>query len=147
MKTIFKANQLVSLTEGGMELMLRIYADDIRLAYEEKYEEGDYTREYWIGEKGTAPIHSMHVWTDDGKFNCEVICFGKTMDELRKDETFIRALMTDGDVNHALVCSDGKDYPDNESAKEILKWLSGETNEMFISACGAINYYDAYLAE
>lgn len=146
MKTILKAKQF-SLTEGGMELMLRMYADDIRLAYEDDYEEGDYTREYWIGEKGTAPIHSMHVWTEDGEFHCDVYCFGKTIDELRKDETFINALMTDGDVNHALSFANGKEYPKPEAAKEILEWLSGETNEMFITACGVVNYFDAYIGK
>lgn len=129
-----QAFKLGKINAKEKERILSIYADDIRL----DYEDGE-TEEYWIGENGTTDLKMFHFWDGQG----EIISFGKTIDELRKDTAFFKAIVTDEDVNHG-INTDGELSED--SMKEIIDWITGKTNRLPITACGAENYYDDYLS-
>lgn len=120
---------LRSITAEEREDILKKYADDVRLYYDEGW-----TKEWWIGESGSTTIKMLHWWEDGGEDNGEFIDFGETINELRKDMNFVRALVTNEDVNHGL---------DTEYDCS-LKWLAGDTNVMPITACGAVNYFYSY---
>lgn len=122
-----------NLTAAEKESILKTFANDSRLAYEDGYSE-----EWWIGENGTTPVKLLVWWEGQGDY----FSFGKTIGELRKNRTFLHALFYDGDVNHSVKADNTLN---EEGLDEILGWISGKTNEMPITACGGENFYTDYL--
>lgn len=116
--------------------LLNEYRDDIHLAYDD----GD-VQEYWIGINGTTSL-KMLVWSEGYG---DLFDFGKTNDELRKDEIFAHAIVDDADVNHSINC-DGKGgyYLTDEYCVEVVDWLIGKALEPPITACGVVNYFNTY---
>lgn len=125
----------MKLTKDTFERVMNGVANDIRL----DYDDGE-TKEYWVGEKGTTNVRAIY-WNEEDQEG-EIVSFGKTISELRKDPTFIYALLNDSDVNHGLPLYN-KPIPEEEY-KRILDWLTCRSNEMPITACGAYNYFDSY---
>ena len=130
MKKILKPKK-INLTENEVEILLRVYENDIEITFDDEY-----VSECWIGTKGTTVLQLLLV-SHSEDFPSELICFGKTVSEMRKDPKFIYALLNDEDVNHGL---DGK-----EIKKETFEFLVGKTNIPPITGCGGVNYFDDYI--
>ena len=103
-----------------------------------EYENDIYSNadEIWIGLKGTTTLKV--IMDSDDLYLYE---YGVTVQELRKDPVFFRALFTDGDVNHAL-SSDDRLTAANYN--EIFKWYNGVTQILPVSPCGLVNFIDSY---
>lgn len=124
------------LTKDDVKKAVETFSNDIRLDYDDGC-----SQEWWIGEKGTTNVRVIY-WSDENDEG-ELVNFGKTISELRRDPIFISALLNDADVNHSLPLHNNP-IPEDEF-KRLLEWLTGRTNEMPITACGAYNYYFDYI--
>ena len=135
MKKILKPRK-IKLTQAEAEILLRVYENDIEITFEDGY-----VSECWIGTKGTTVLQLLLVSYDE-EFDSELVCFGKTVSEMRKDPKFIYALLNDGDVNHGI---DRNGELREEIYKDTIEFLMGRKNIPPITACGGINFFDAYI--
>ena len=124
----------VSLTAmEAVELVVK-YRNDIILGYDD----GD-SKEYWIGADSTTTLKMLSVFYDGVNYHFELVEFGKTNEELRKDYKFIQRMFTDLDVNHGLIDENTMLI---EDAHTIVKWVMGKATFPPISACGCVNYFE-----
>lgn len=97
--------------------------------------------EYVIGlypntQYETVTALMYREWDDDGKAHFEICSFGKTKDELLKDEDFFHACLTNGDVNHSI----SGDVANIEQAREVMDFFNGNVDSFPCTFCGIANY-------
>lgn len=124
----------VEITEEAAKKYIALFNDN------NKFEDGT---EVWVNINSTLQCVQF---TEDEDGTVIVYDFGVTNDDLRAENRFMVACLTNGDVNHSLASNelDGFGYNPAMNREWLGKWFAGLTNNPPTTLCGMANYFESW---